>query len=67
MLFPKDVWRVDIVALVYIGHSEVINSLGRIPKEAFYQKREIQLGSNRQVLKSEKQRDTVSLNTKEWK
>lgn len=53
VVFPKDILRVDILALVYIGHSEVLCSLGRLLNEEFNQKREIQLESN-QVLKSKK-------------
>ena len=53
MVFPKDILRVDILALVYIGYSEVLCSLGRLLNEEFNQKREIQLESN-QVLKSKK-------------
>ena len=53
MVFSKDILRVDILALVYIGHSEVLCSLGRLLNEEFNQKREIQLESN-QVLKSKK-------------
>lgn len=40
---------VDTFALVYIGHSEVLHSLGRLPNEDFYQEREIQVRSNHQV------------------
>lgn len=53
VVFSKDILRVDILALVYIGHSEVLCSLGRLLNEEFNQKREIQLESN-QVLKSKK-------------
>ena len=66
MVFPKDILRVDILALGYIGHSEVLCSLGRLLNEEFNQEREIQLESN-QVLKSNKSRNTASLTTLKWK
>lgn len=38
VVFPKDILRVDIFALVYIGHSEVLCSLGTLLNEEFIRK-----------------------------